>query len=92
MGYFIDFLRKNLDKVAQTEEDFHDEGDQIKFVLWAMDYIEEKNLEKYRVSVSKKYWLPVRIERYSSGGALIEITDIRNYAIDTYLEDRVFTP
>jgi len=92
MGYFIEFLLRNLEKVRQKEDEFHDEGDQIKFVLWANDYIGGKNLEKYQVSVTKKHWLPIRIERYSSEGLLLEITDIRNYEIDAHLEDKLFTP
>jgi len=92
MGHFIDFLLKNLGKVVQKEDEFHEEGDQIKFGLWAMDYIEEKKLEKYRISVSTKHWLPVRIERYSREGVPLETTVIRNYTIDTHVAEKVFAP
>jgi outer membrane lipoprotein-sorting protein len=92
MGYFIDFLLKNLETVVQKEDEFQDEGDRVRFVIGANDYIDGKVIERYRISVSKKYWLPVRIERYTSEGLPLEMTDIRNYAVDTRLQDRVFEP
>ncbi len=92
MGYFIDFLSKNLRKVEQKENAFHEDEQRVEFVFRAMDYIEERSLEKYRISISKKYWLPNRIERYSSEGQLLEVTDIKNYAVNAHLEDKFFLP
>jgi outer membrane lipoprotein-sorting protein len=57
-----------------------------------MDYIEEKFPEKYRISISKKYWLPIRIERYNSEDRHLEVTDIRNYVLNAHLEDKFFMP
>ena len=92
MGYFIDFLFRNLNIGEQKKDEFHEDGDHIKFLLWAMDYIEEKSLEKYRISISKKYWLPLKIERLNLEDKPIETTEIKNYFINTKLEDKFFQP
>jgi outer membrane lipoprotein-sorting protein len=92
MGYFIDFLSKNLKKVGQKENTFYEDEQRVEFLFWAMDYIEGKSLEKYRISISKKYWLPIRIERYSSEGKLLEVTDIKDYVLNAHLQDRFFLP
>jgi outer membrane lipoprotein-sorting protein len=92
MGYFIDFLSKNLKKVVQKGNTFYEDGQRVEFIFWAMDYIEGKSLEKYRISISKEYWLPIRIERYSSEGKLLEVSDIKNYVLNAHLEDRFFLP
>jgi len=92
MGYFIDFMSKNIQRVKQREDEFYEDGEQVNFLFWAKDYIEDKSNEKYRVSISKKHWLPIRIERYSLEGMPLEITDIKNYLIDTRLEDKLFNP
>jgi len=92
MGYFIDFVSKNLKKVEQKENTFHEHEQSVEFIFRAMDYIEERSLEKYRISISKKYWLPIRIERYSSEGELLEVSDIKNYVLNAHLEDKFFLP
>jgi len=92
MGHFIDFLTKNLKGVNQGEDEFHEDKERVRFLFWARDYIEEKSLEKYRIFVSKRYWLPVRIERYTLEGKPLETTDIQNYSINTHLEDKLFVP
>lgn len=92
MGYFIDFLSKNLKKVAQKENKFYEDEQRVEFLFRAMDYLKGKYLEKYRISISKKYWLPIRIERYSSEGKPLEATDIKNYVLNAHLEDRFFLP
>jgi len=83
MGYFVDFMSKNLKRVRQGEDEFYEDREQVKFLFWAKDYIEGKLDEKYRISISKKYWLPIRIERYSLGGRPLEKTEIKNYVINT---------
>ena len=90
MGYFIDFVFKNLKQVAQKENTFHEDEQRVEFTFWALDYIRGKSQEKYRISISKKYWLPIRIERYSHEGKLLEISDIKNYVLNAHLEDRFF--
>jgi len=92
MGYFVDFMSKNLKRIKQGEDEFYEDGEQVKFLFWAKDYIEEKSNEKYRISISKKHWLPIRIERYSLEDRLLEKTGIKNYIINTHLEDKLFNP
>jgi len=92
IGYFIKFLLKNLRDTKQKENEFQEDADQIRFLLWAADYITGKQREKYRIFISKKNGFPVRIERYSLEGLPIEIIDIRNYVLNGHLEDRFFAP
>jgi outer membrane lipoprotein-sorting protein len=92
IGYFLDFMLKNLKNVKQGEDEFYEDGGQVTFLFWAKDYIEEKSDEKYRISISKKHWLPIRIERYSLGDRPLEKTEIKNYAINTQLKDKFFNP
>jgi outer membrane lipoprotein-sorting protein len=92
MGYFVDFMSGNLKRVKQGEDEFYEDGEQVKFLFWAKDYIEEKSNEKYRISISKKYWLPIHIERFSLEDRPLEKTEIRNYIINTHLEDTLFVP
>lgn len=92
MGHFIDFLSKNLKEVKQGEDQFYEDKEQVRFFFWARDYIEDKTLEKYQISISKSHWLPVHIERFSLEGKPLEMTDIRNYTINSHLEDKVFLP
>ena len=92
MGYFIKFILKNLRSVEQKENEFREDGERVEFLFWALDYIEEKSPEKYRISISKKHWLPIRIERYSLEDKLLEVSDIRNYVLNPHLENRFFLP
>ena len=92
MGYFINFLFKNLEQVKQKDDEFYEDKDEIRFWLWAMDYIEGKNLEKYHIFVSKRYWLPTRIERYDLGGKPLEVSIIQDYATNAHLSDKLFIP
>jgi len=92
MGYFIGFLFKNLEKVKQKTDEFYEDKDQIRFWLWGLDYIEGKNLEKYRIIISKQYWLPIRIERYDLEGKPLEVSIIQNYTINAPLSDKLFVP
>lgn len=92
MGYFIKFVFRNLRSVEQKENEFREDNDQVEFLFWAMDYIEEKSPEKYRISISKEHWLPIRIERYDSTGSRLEVTDIRNYVLNAHLQNKYFMP
>jgi outer membrane lipoprotein-sorting protein len=92
MGYFIGFVSKNLKGVEQRENEFYEDNAQAGFVLRALDYIEGKSPEEYRISISKKYWLPTRIERYSLEHKPIEITVISNYLVNAHLQDKLFSP
>ncbi len=92
MRYFIDFIFKNLKKVEQKMNDFYEDEGRVKFLFWALDYIQDKFPEKYRISVSKDHWVPVRIERYSLEDKLLEDSDIKGYAFNSRLEDKFFLP
>jgi outer membrane lipoprotein-sorting protein len=92
MGYFIEFIFKNLKKVDQKENALYEDGQLVEFLFWALDYIEEKSLEKYRIFISKKYWLPIRIERYTLEDKLLEVNLIKDYYLNTHLEDKFFLP
>ena len=92
MGYFIKFILRNLKSVEQRENEFREDDERVEFLFWALDYIEEKSPEKYRISISKKHWLPIHIERYNSGDRRLEVTDIRNYALNAHLQDKFFLP
>jgi len=92
MEYFLSFLLKNHGKVKQKMDEFSENEDQIKFWFWAMDYINEKELEKYQFFISKRSWLPIRIERYHLDGKPIEVSIIQNYTINAGLQDKLFNP
>lgn len=92
VGFFIRFIFRNLKLIQQRENEFQEDDRQIGFLLWALDYIEGKDLEKYRVFVSKRIWFPTRIKRYSLEGTLIEEITFKNYVINPRLEDNLFLP
>jgi outer membrane lipoprotein-sorting protein len=90
--YIIKFLYKNIKWIQKRESEFFEEENRIKFMFWARDYVENRNLEKYRVSVSKKNWLPVQIERYDFEGKPIEIVVFKKYTINSHLKDEFLLP
>jgi outer membrane lipoprotein-sorting protein len=92
MEYFIKFLSRNLERVEQRVDEFYEDHDQIRFWLWGLDYIESRNLEKYRIFVAKQHWLPIRIERYHLEGKPLEVSILQNYAVNTHLKDKLFVP
>ena len=92
MEYFIHFLLKNLEQARQMKGEFFEDRDQVGFWLWGYDYIGGKDLEKYHIFVSKKNWLPIRIERFQLEGRPLEVGTIQNYTINTHLSDKLFLP
>ncbi len=90
--FFMNFLFKNVKWIQEKENAFYEEEEQIKFAFYALDYIEGKGLEKYRVFVSKKHWFPTRIERYNLEGRPIEISIFKNHVINPRLEETFFSP
>ena len=92
MGYFIKFMFRNLKNVEQKENELRQDNERVEFLFWAMDYIQEKIPEKYRISISKKYWLPIRIERFNIDDRRLEVTDITNYVLNAHLQDKFFAP
>ncbi len=61
-------------------------------LLWALDYVGDQSVEKYRISISKRHWLPIRIERYDLEDKPLEVSDIRNYVLNAHLEDAFWVP
>ena len=92
MGYFLRFVLRNLHRIDQGKEEIHDNGEEITFLLMALDYVSEKNIEMYRITLSKRLKLPVRIERYTQEGKLLETTHIRDYRLNGSLDLRLFLP
>lgn len=92
MGYFLHFLKKNLRMVNQTKSEYHEEGEEIILLIFAKDYIKDKTLEKYRIHITKKLWLPVRIERYRLDGQPIEVTVIKDYVLNDHPDEAFFIP
>jgi outer membrane lipoprotein-sorting protein len=92
MDYFINFLFQNIAKVEQKEDGYHEDEERVTFLLSALDYIKLKDMEKYHVVVSKRHWLPVLIERYDRYGNPLEIAHIKDYIINSGLEDNLFQP
>lgn len=92
MGYFIDFVFRSLKKIKQEDVELREDGEKITFFLKALDYINREKMEKYRIVISKKNWLPTRIERYELDGTPVESIQIRNYSINTHLDDHLFHP
>jgi outer membrane lipoprotein-sorting protein len=90
VGYFIRFIFNNRETIRQRRNEFHEEEERIAFSFWALDYIDGKHPEKYRVFVSKEIWFPLRVERYDREGGLLELIVFRNHAINSHLEDTLF--
>jgi outer membrane lipoprotein-sorting protein len=92
IGYFIEFLLRSLKTVQQGEDEYREEGSRITFQFWARDYTGGGSLEKYRLTLSKVNWLPIRIERNTREGKPIETDIVQNCRINTQLEDKLFAP
>lgn len=92
MGYFMKFLMRNLTRPIGATEEYEEREQEVVFSFRAMDYLENLRAEHYRITVSKSHWMPVRIERYSQEGTLIERSIIKDYLINQGLTDRSFEP
>jgi outer membrane lipoprotein-sorting protein len=92
LQYLLNFLFRNLKSVRQMEDEFEEDGELVRFRIRALDHVEGKHLQRYRLFVSKKNWLPIRLERYSLEGRPIEVAIFTNYRINTDLEDKFFRP
>ena len=92
MNYFLAFLKHNARELPQDNSEFREDEDTISFWLRANDYLTGKVLERYRISVNKKIWLPARFERYDLDGHPLEYTLFRNYRIDPLLGRTFFEP
>ena len=93
MVFFIDFLFKNLRDVPQKASDLREEEGQVSFTLWATDYVKKGEApDKFRIAVCTRTWLPLRVERYSSGNSPLEVSMMRNYRFNVHPDDRWFDP
>lgn len=92
MGYFIDFLFRNLATVPQKDHQFQEAKNQVHFLFWAKDYVQGGEAEKYRIFLSRQNWFPVRIERYSPQGVPIEFSTIQDYVFNRQLSNSLFSP
>jgi outer membrane lipoprotein-sorting protein len=90
MEYFVDFMSKNLKRIKQGEDEFYEDGEQVKFLFWAKDYIEEKSNEKYRISISKSTGCLSALRGTAWKTTAGKDRD-QNYIINTHLEDKLFT-
>jgi poly(3-hydroxyalkanoate) synthetase len=92
MGYFIDFLDRSLAESSQPNFDLKEEKEEITFWMAARDYLQGKTLEKYRVTLSREIWLPLRIERYSLENIPIEKSLLHHYIRNARPGDEFFLP
>jgi outer membrane lipoprotein-sorting protein len=92
MGYFIDFISRSLKEKDKKNGELSEDEERIILFIRALDYLHGEKMEKYRIVISKKNWLPTRIERYELDGTPVESIQIKNYAINTHLDDHLFRP
>ena len=92
MGFFIDFLFRNLAGVRQKDDQFEEQEDQVNFLFWGRDYVKGETPERYHIFISRQNWFPVRIERYSTEGKPMETSIIGNYVFNSHPADALFTP
>ena len=92
MGFFIDFISRSLKKMEPKSGELREDEEKIILFIKALDYLHAEKMEKYRIVISKKNWLPLRIERYELDGTLVESIQIRNYSINTHLDNHLFHP
>jgi outer membrane lipoprotein-sorting protein len=92
MGYFIEFLKKSLAESEQRDFEFREDGENVTFWILARDYLQGKNLEKYRIALSKTFWLPLRVERFSLENIPIEKSLLHGYLLNARPDDKFFLP
>lgn len=92
IGYFIDFLERSLGETTQPDFEFREEKDETAFMIVARDYLEGKKLEKYRITLHREIWLPLRIERFSLENIPIEKSLLRRYILNARPGDAFFLP
>jgi hypothetical protein len=90
MGYFIDFLERSLGETTQPVFEFREGKDETAFLIVGRDYLEGKNLEKYRIRLLRESWLPLRIERYSLENIPIEKSLLRGCILNARPGDAFF--
>ena len=81
LEYLIAFLRGNGELITRRASEYSEDEEKIEFTCWAKDYTDEKELNRYRLVVSKEHWLPVRVERYNQHNLPVEIITFTKYSI-----------
>lgn len=92
MGYFIEFISRSLKEINKKNGQMREDEEKIILFIKALDYLHGEKMEQYRIVISKKNWLPIRIDRYELDGKPVESIQIRNYSINTHLDDHLFHP
>ena len=82
LEYLITFLHENGELISKRASEYREGKERVEFICWAKDYIDEKELNRYRVVVLKENWFPSRVERYNQQNLPIEIISFKNYTID----------
>ena len=81
LEYLITFLRANGELITRRASEYSEDEGRVEFICWAKDYTNEKELNRYRLVVSKEHGLPVRVERYNEHNLPVEIINFKKYTI-----------
>jgi outer membrane lipoprotein-sorting protein len=92
LGYFVRFVRENREKVPQEGSESSEDAETVTFGLRALDYLQARSVETYRITLSKSTWFPVRIDRYGADGRPVERIHFLHVDLNPALSDRFFSP
>jgi outer membrane lipoprotein-sorting protein len=92
LGYFVRFVRENREKVPQEGGESSEDAETVTFGLRALDYLQARSVETYRITLSKTTWFPVRIDRYDVDGRPVERIHFLHVDLNPSLSDRFFSP
>lgn len=83
MEYLIQFFYDNCELIRQRESQYSDAGNEIDCTYWARDYTGGggRELNRYRLIVSKENWFPTRIERFDQKGIPVEVITFDEHEI-----------
>ncbi|WAC07670.1 MAG: hypothetical protein OS130_00230 [Thermodesulfobacteriota bacterium] len=90
--HFLKFIINNRQVIEKNEHSAAEDGDQITFTFWALDYIQGNDLERYILQVSKQNWLPMQVDRFDKENRPVETTSFKKVAINIGLRDDFFVP
>ena len=92
LKFFAGFLIRNLLRIPQDDPAYRETETEVSFRINALDFVEDKVPERYHIVIARKSWLPLRFERYDTGGNLLEASTFTDYRINTGLSERIFIP
>lgn len=90
LRFFKDFLLRNIRRVRQDDPAYRETETEVSFRLNALDFVEDKVPERYRIVIARKSWLPLRFARHDADGNLLETTNFTDYRINTGLSRQLF--